>query len=98
MGRGLLISCHILNGISSKTLGFAPYEKWRKKNVDDFILWGYITPYRVFDCKKMKLNARALKRVFVGYTLKLKGYWILNSGNAIVETKNAELIENSIMI
>ena len=84
----MLTSCHILNRIPSRSLSFAPYEKWkgRKPNVEYFKVWGYIAYYRVFDPKRTKLGARALKGIFVDYAQNSKGYRILDlENNVIVE-------------
>jgi hypothetical protein len=96
-GEALLTACHVHNRVLSKKIHSSPYELWngRKPNLNYFKVWGCITYLRIPDPKRTKLGPRAIKSVFVGYTVNSKAYRLLDlSSNTIVESRGVEFIEN----
>ena len=66
-----------------------------KLNLSYFKVWGCIAYFRVPDPKRTKLEPRAIKSVFIGYTVNSKAYRLLDlSSNTMVESRDVEFIEN----
>jgi hypothetical protein len=57
-----------------------PEEKFKGKKLDvsHFRVFGYITYGHVLDEKKSKLNPKAEKCIFIGYSSEQKGYRCFN--------------------
>ena len=78
----------------------SPYELWkgRKLNLSYLKVWGCITYYRVPKNKRIKLEPRALKSVFVGYAENSKPYRLHDLDcNMIVESRDAKFFENKFL-
>jgi hypothetical protein len=60
--------------------GMTPKEKFtsKKPNVSHLIVFGYIAYVHVLDEKRSKLNPKAKKCIFIGYSLEQKGYRCFN--------------------
>jgi hypothetical protein len=50
----------------------------KKLDVSHLIMFGYIAYMHVPDGKRSKLNPKAVKCIFIGYSLKQKGYKCFN--------------------
>jgi hypothetical protein len=96
-GEALLTACHVHKRVLCKKIQSSPYELWngRKLNLSYLKVWGCIAYFRVPNPKRTKLGPRAIKSVFVGYTVNSKAYRLLDlSSNTIVESRDVEFIEN----
>lgn len=58
-------------------------------------MWGCLVFYRSHDPKRLKLNPRSIKSIFVGYPNNSKAYRLLDlDTNVVVESRDVEFIEN----
>ena len=60
-----------------------PYERWygRKPDVSHFRVFGCMAYAHVPDCERRKLDTKSKKMRFVGYSLTLKGYCLIDETN-----------------
>ena len=78
--------------------GATPYERWyrEKPNVDNLRVFGCNVYVHVPDQKRRKLDAKAIKGVFVGYPSGTKGYKIfVPESRSMICSRDVQFLENS---
>lgn len=96
--EALKTATHILNRVPSKSVPKTPFELWtgRIPNLNYFKIWGCPAEAKIFNPQIKKLDSRTISCFFIGYPERSKGYrfYCPNHTTRIVETRNAEFIEN----
>jgi hypothetical protein len=101
-GEALLTACFVQNRIPHKKTGKTPYELWKgyKPNLKYLRVWGCLAKVMLPDPKKRKIGSKTSDCLFIGYAEHSAAYRFLVlksdvlSCNIIIETKNAEFLEN----
>lgn len=79
--EGLMCANHVLNHAPTKTLKtITPFESWhgRKPSVEYFCVFGCVAYAHVLVEFRHKLDDKAVKCIFVGYSAESKGYCLYN--------------------
>jgi hypothetical protein len=94
----LRTAMYLLNRVPSKAVQKTPFELWtgRKPSLRHLHVWGCQAEIRIYNPHEKKLDARTISGYFIGYPEKSKGYrfYCPNHSTRIVETGNAQFIEN----
>lgn len=95
-GEAVMAASYIQNRVPSRVIGKTPYELWmdRKPDVAHLKVFGCSAYVRVPDARRSKLDHKAVKLTFVGYSEDHKGYRFLDpSTNRITISRDAKFIE-----
>lgn len=89
-------SCYLANISPHSGLSCTPEELWskRKPSVRHLKVFGCTAYIHIPKEKRRKLDMKAEKAIFVGYSSKSKGYRLMTSNRKIVESRDVEFFED----
>ena len=94
----MLMTCHILNRVLTRTNKETSYELWYKikPNLSYFKVWGCRAIVRLPDNERKKLGERGIGCIFIGYAIHSKNYrfYIIEENDyfsihSIIESRDA---------
>jgi transposase InsO family protein len=86
-------AAYIRNRVITTATGVTPYERWygKKPDVSNFRVFGCTAYAHVPDSSRQKLDQKAVKMRFVGYSLTQKGYRLYDE-NKLVKSLSVEML------
>lgn len=95
-GEALCTACYLQNRLPTSVVNKTPYELWngKKPSYTHLRIFGSQAYVHVPKEKRRKLDAKAVKLIFVGYEQARKAYRFLNpEDNSIVISRDAKFVE-----
>ena len=85
-GEAVVAAAYVRNRTTTRAINRTPYEKWygRKPDVTNLKVFGCIAYAHIPDVLRQKLDRKAEKIRFVGYSRRPKGYRLLNESTGKV--------------
>lgn len=95
-GEAVLTATYLQNRLPSRTIDKTPYDLWwgRKPDLSNLRVFGAEAFVHIPDTKRSKLESKARKLTFVGYSMEHKGYRFLDRDtDRIIVSRDARFIE-----
>lgn len=95
-GEAVMTAAYLQNRLPSRVVEGTPYELWtgRKPDIRHFRVFGCEAYVHIPDVKRSKLDQKAVKLRFVGYSEDHKGYRFLDEAtNRITISRDAKFLE-----
>ena len=97
-GEAVLTATYLQNRLPSRSISKTPYELWwgKKPDLQHLRVFGSEAFVHIPDSKRTKMDSKAKKLVFVGYSMEHKGYRFVDpETDVITVSRDAKFIELS---